>query len=479
MERNELVNESKEMAAYSGVEALWGQIAEEVRQLRHEAFGEDLMIRHKGLEDSCRQILRERVAEFNAATLSTHGELMSREDRAELQVRLEALLGSGPMEEFLKEDVEDVYVFGPSTVVLRRSDGSQEILDQHVFPDESSMTRHISHLAATQGQTSRRFDHSEPLLDLRLRTGERIFSVMSVSEMPFIVVRRHLHVAVTLDGLVQNGTIPVEAGEFLRAAASRPSPANILIAGALSAGKTTLLRALLNEVGQNEIIATIEQTFELFLEKSHKLTVAVETRDPNSEEGGKTGEITIETLARRFLRSGADRIIIGELRGAEALQFLLACGTGSDGSMCTIHAATPATALHRLVTYSLRDQFAPPLDALSYEVGEAIHLVVHVVRHPVTGSREVNAISEVCGWSPNGGFDMVNIFGRRGLTAPLEYLNSPKGELLRERLELSGWKEPKLGASTFLASSSDHISPTLSSSGDADLVTAGVSGDGA
>ncbi len=440
------------MVAHSGVEALWGQVAEEVRKVRLEAFGEDLIVRHKGVEDSCREILRQRVAEFNAASLSTHGELMSREDRAELQVRLEALLGSGPMEEFLKGDVEDVYVFGPSLVVLRRSDGTQQMLDQSVFPDETSMVRHIAHLAATQGQTSRRFDHSEPLLDLRLRSGERVFAVMSVSGAPFIVVRRHLHVSVTLDSLVENKTMPEDAGAFLQAAAARPSPCNMLIAGALSSGKTTLLRALLNAVHENEIVATIEQTFELFLEKSHPLTVAVETREPNTEEGGTSGEVTIESLARRFLRSGADRIIIGELRGAEALQFLLACGTGSDGSMCTIHAATPNTALHRLVTYSLRDPFAPPLEALSYEVGEAIHLVVHVVRHPVTGSREVNSITEVCGWSPERGFETVNIFARRGLTAPLEYMNPPRGDLLRERLELSGWTPPGNSSSSASAS---------------------------
>ncbi len=442
----------KEVAVHSevaahGVEALWGQVAEEVRRIRLQAFGEDLAVRHKGVEDACRKVLRERVAEFNAASLSTYGELMSPQDRAELQVRLESMLGSGPIEEFLQEDVEDLYIFGPDLVLLRRSNGEQEVINQNVFADDTSMIRHISHLAATQGQTARRFDHSEPLLDLRLRTGERVFAVMSVNDVPFLVVRRHLHVDVTLESLMENGTMPEEAGAFLRAAASRPSPANMLIAGALSAGKTTLMRALLNEVQEDEVVATIEQTFELFLERSHKLTVAVETREPNTEEGGQTGEVDIETLARRFLRSGADRIIIGELRGAEALQFLLACGTGSDGSMCTIHASTPATALHRLVTYSLRDPFAPPLDALSYEVSEAIHLVAHMVRHPVTGNREVNAIAEVSGWLPGSGFETVTIFGRRGITAPLEYLNPPKGELLRERLELSGWKPPVVKSS--------------------------------
>ena len=445
--------------AHSGVEALWGQVAEEARKIRLEAFGEDLAVRHKGVEDACRKVLRERVAEFNAASLSTHGELMTPQDRAELQVRLEAMLGSGPIEEFLQDDVEDLYIFGPDLVFLRRSNGTQEVVNQTIFADDTSMIRHISHLAATQGQTSRRFDHSEPLLDLRLRTGERVFAVMSVSEMPFIVVRRHLHVDVTLDGLVANGTMPEEAGNFLRAAAARPSPANMLVAGALSAGKTTLLRALLNEVEEQEIVATIEQTFELFLEKSHKLTVAVETREPNTEEGGTTGEVTIEALAKRFLRSGADRIIIGELRGAEALQFLLACGTGSDGSMCTIHASTPSTALLRLVTYSLRDQFAPPIQALSYEVGDAIHLVAHMIRHPVTGNREVNEIAEVAGWSADKGFETVKIFARRGITAPLEYMNPPKGEILRERLELSGWKPPAL-KSSFKRSALSATSPS-------------------
>jgi len=107
----------------------------------------------------------------------------------------------------------------------------------------------------------------------------------------------------------------------------------MLVCGALGSGKTTLLRALLAEIGPSEVVCTLEQTFELFLDQTHPLTFAVETREPNSDG---TGEITMDELSKRSLRSGADRVIVGELRGSEAATFLSACGTGSDGSMPAI-----------------------------------------------------------------------------------------------------------------------------------------------
>ena len=164
------------------------------------------------------------------------------------------------------------------------------------------------------------------------------------------------------------------------------------VCGALGAGKTTLLRTLLAEIGPSEIVCTLEQTFELFLDQSHPMTFAVETREAYSDG---SGEITMDELAKRSLRSGADRVIVGELRGSEAATFLSACGTGSDGSMATIHASSSRQALARLVRYCLAAVGSAVQSALIQEAAEVIHLVVHLRGDPRTGFRGVNTISEV------------------------------------------------------------------------------------
>ena len=196
------------------------------------------------------------------------------------------------------------------------------------------------------------------------------------------------------------------------------------------------------EVGPSEIVCTLEQTFELFLGESHPLTFAVETREANSDG---SGEITMEELSKRSLRSGADRVIVGELRGSEAATFLSACGTGSDGSMATIHASSPRQALSRLVRYCLSSNTAASQSALIQEAAEVIHLVVHLRGDPRTGFRGVNTISEVVG-SDGDRFEMHDIFGRRQRGGPLTLFGRPRNPEVIERvaeggLDLSGWAE--------------------------------------
>ena len=354
-----------------------------------------------------------------------------------------ALLGAGPMERFLRrQDVENIYVFGPNHAVLGLSGGRQQHVMEPVFRDEDDMIRYISHLATTHGQTGRRFDQSAPLLDLRLRTGERIFAAMAVCGTPFLTIRCHRHRTIRLEDLVETGSLSPQAADFLRAAVQPPAPSNVLVCGALGAGKTTLLRALLAEVGPSEIVCTLEQTFELFLEQSHPLTFSVETREANSDG---SGEITMDELAKRSLRSGADRVIVGELRGSEAATFLSACGTGSDGSMATIHASSPRQALSRLVRYCLSSGIAGVQSALVQEAAEVIHLVVHLRGDPRTGFRGVNTITEVLG-SEGDRFDTHDIFGRRQRGGPLELLGRPRNPEVIERVEeagldMSDWRE--------------------------------------
>ena len=384
---------------------IWEAVMPELQEYRLANSGDG----DEAVAGACRAIASASITVREAEALNDTGRFLSDEDLEWLWNQVGALLGAGPMERFLRRpDVENIYVFGPDYAVLGLSGGRQEHVREPVFADEDDMVRYISHLATTHGQTGRRFDQSAPLLDLRLRTGERIFAAMAVCDTPFLTVRCHRHRAVKLEDLVASGSLSEHAAEFLRAAVRPPAPSNVLVCGALGAGKTTLMRALLAEIGPSEIVCTLEQTFELFLDQSHPLTFAVETREANSDG---SGEITMDELSKRSLRSGADRVVVGELRGSEAATFLSACGTGSDGSMATIHASSPRQAMSRLVRYCLAASTAASQSALIQEAAEVIHLVVHLRGDPRTGFRGVNSISEVLN-SDGDRFEMHEIFGR-------------------------------------------------------------------
>ena len=204
----------------------------------------------------------------------------------------------------------------------------------------------------------------------------------------------------------------------------------MLVCGALGSGKTTLLRALLSEIGPSEIVCTLEQTFELFLDETHPYVFAAETREPNSDG---EGEIDMEELARRSLRTGADRVIVGELRGPEAAAFLSACGTGSDGSMATIHASSPRQALARLVRYCLTAATASAQTALIQEAAEVIHLVVHMAAEPHSGARRIRAVAET---TPADGdrFNTHDLYLREHPDQPLQWHGPPRNPEVAQRV---------------------------------------------
>ena len=411
-------------------EEMWETVKPQIQDSRLAAATEG-----QDVSAVCLRVAEDLIRSSEARELHTNGRILSDEDFEWMWDQFAALLGAGPMERFLsRSDTENIYVFGPNHAVLGLSGGRQEHVLEPVFDDEEDMIRYISHLATTHGQTGRRFDQSAPLLDLRLRSGERIFAAMAVCGTPFLTIRCHRARSIRLENLVESGSLSVESADFLRAAVAPPAPSNVLVCGALGSGKTTLLRALLAEVGSSEIVCTLEQTFELFLEQSHPLTFSVETREANSDG---SGEITMEELAKRSLRSGADRVIVGELRGSEAATFLSACGTGSDGSMATIHASSTRQALSRLVRYCLASGAAGVQSALVQEAAEVIHLVVHLRGDPRTGFRGVNTISEVLG-SEGDRFDTHDIFGRRQRGGPLELLDRPRNPEVIERVEEAG-----------------------------------------
>ena len=420
-------------------EVIWEAVLPEVQEFRlADAAGDG-----ESVMEACFELASASISAREAAALNDMGQMLSDEDLEWMWERLAALLGAGPMERFLRRsDVENIYVFGPDYAVLGCTGGRQEHVREPVFADEDDMVRYISHLATTHGQTGRRFDQSAPLLDLRLQSGERIFAAMAVCGTPFLTIRCHRARSIRLEDLVEHESLSEQAADFLRAAVRPPAPSNVLVCGALGSGKTTLLRALLAEIGPSEIVCTLEQTFELFLNQTHPLTFAVETREANSDG---SGEITMEELAKRSLRSGADRVIVGELRGSEAATFLSACGTGSDGSMATIHASSPRQALARLVRYCLGAVGSAVQSALIQEAAEVIHLVVHLRGDPRTGFRGVNSIAEVIS-AAGDRFEVHEIFGRRRRGGALELIGRPRNPEVIERvveggLALSDWPE--------------------------------------
>lgn len=425
--------------------SIWGEVLAEVQSYRLDAT-EPLPV----VADACRQIAADITQAREAEALDARGESLSDDEMAWLHSQLEALLGAGPLEAFLRrDDVENIWLFGPRLGVLGLSGGRQEPIAEPLFADAAEMIGFISHLAVTHGQTGRRFDASAPLLDLRLRTGERVFAAMEVCGAPYLTVRCHRHRLTSLADLAAGGSLSPDAAEFLAAAVRPPAPANVLICGALGSGKTTLLRALLGEIGAHEVVCTLEQTFELFLDETHPYTFAAETREPNSDG---EGEIAMDELARRSLRSGADRVIVGELRGSEAATFLSACGTGSDGSMATIHASSPRQALARLVRYCMVTGLAGAQSALIQEAADVVHLVVHMGSDPRTGFRGVRQITEVLG-APGDRFETHDIYARPGRTGPLELVGRPRSAELAERLAEGGldvttWPDGPAAATT-------------------------------
>ena len=255
------------------------------------------------------------------------------------------------------------------------ADGRKERLSA-IADDDDELVEILRSAAARLGMAERRFDTSHPELDLRLPDGSRLSALMSVTARPVVSIRRHRFVDVSLTDLVQMGSMDETVAEFLAAAVR--SRKNIVIGGAMNAGKTTLVRALAAEIPRRERIVTIEQSLELGLEglpERFPDVVALEAREANAEgEGG----ISMARLVRRAVRMNADRVLVGEVLGDEVLPMLNAMGQGRAGSMCTIHADSSMGIFRRLATYAVQAAERLPVEASYLLVAGAVHFVVFV-----------------------------------------------------------------------------------------------------
>jgi len=312
--------------------------------------------------------------------------LLGAEDREALVARvLRDTVGLGPLEDLLADPtVEEVMVNGPRQVYVERG-GRIEAVEVG-FADEEELRNAIERILAPLG---RRIDELSPMVDARLADGSRVNAVIPplAIDGPALSIRRFGASRPGPRELVELGTLTEPQLELLeKAVGDRRS---ILVSGGTGSGKTTMLNALSGFVSPGERVVTIEDAAELRLRRRH--VVRLESR-PAGVEG--RGEVTIRDLLRNALRMRPDRIVIGEVRGAEALDLLTALNTGHRGALSTVHANSPADALARLETLALMAGLGLPHEAIAAQVRRGIDLVVHLERLP-DGSRRVTGIADV------------------------------------------------------------------------------------
>jgi pilus assembly protein CpaF len=340
---------------------------------------------------------------------------LDREALCERVLRLAT--GLGPLEPLLGDSaVDEVMVNGPGAVYVERR-GRLERAGV-TFEGEAELMHAIERILAPLG---RRVDEASPLCDARLADGSRVNVVIPPLALsgPCLTIRRFRRQGFSLEDLVENGTLPVALAEFLgRCVRAR---ASILVSGGTGSGKTTTLGALSGALPETERIVTIEDAAELRLRQPH--VVRLEARPPNLEG---LGEVTIRQLVRNALRMRPDRIVVGEVRGAEALDMLMALNTGHEGSLTTVHANSPPDALRRVETLALMAGLGLPHAAIREQLAGALQLVVHQARGP-DGRRSVESVAEVV--------RLGDAAGTRELYAAGAALREPLDSELARRLE--------------------------------------------
>jgi pilus assembly protein CpaF len=307
-------------------------------------------------------------------------------ERERLESELVAeLMGLGPLEPLFSDPtVSDILVNGPDEVWVDRF-GRLERTGVR-FDDENHLRRLLSRMISAHG---RHLDEASPMVDVRLGDGSRLHALLPPlsAKGPTVSIRRSRSVPLRLDELFANGTLTPDMGSFLAAAVR--SGLNLVVSGGAASGKTTLLNVLSRFIPTHERVITIEETAELKLDHPH--VIPLEARLPNVE--GR-GEVTVRSLVRTTLRMRPDRLIVGEVRGAEVFDMLQAMNSGHEGSLTTVHANTASDALRRLENLVLLGGFELSSRAIRELLAATIHLVVQTTRF-ADGGRRVTSIGEV------------------------------------------------------------------------------------
>lgn len=332
--------------------------------------------------------VRRTIQDLFEQILAEENIVLSRPERARLFEQIAAeILGFGPLQPLLEDDtITEIMVNGPKNVYIERKGKLHRV--PVTFENNDHVMRVIDRIVAPLG---RRIDESSPYVDARLPDGSRVNAVIPPISLigPTLTIRKFSKNPITIDQLIQFGSITHEAVQFLKACVE--ARLNVLISGGTGSGKTTLLNIMSGFIPDDERIITIENAAELQLRQEHVVTL--ESRPPNIE--GR-GEITIRDLVINSLRMRPERIIVGECRGGETLDMLQAMNTGHDGSMTTAHANTPRDALSRVETMCLMAGMDLPVRAIREQAASAIDVICQQERMR-DGTRKVTFITEVSG----------------------------------------------------------------------------------
>jgi pilus assembly protein CpaF len=375
-------------AAEVTVEGHREEIVQELRRKLHYKVVEGLgpMLYDRQMSDA---ELKLRVMEMLEWALDQEESVpLARADRvALLQEIADDVLGYGPIDPFLSDpDITEVMVNGPHQVWVEQA-GRLSLSDTR-FVDATHLERIIEKIV---GQVGRRIDESTPMVDARLPDGSRVNAVIHPLAIggPFLTIRKFSADPFTSDQLVSMGAFTEQVAGFMRRCVY--GRLNVIVSGGTGSGKTTLLNVLSSFIPDTDRIITVEDAAELRLNQMHVLSL--EGRPANIE--GK-GQVTIRDLVRNTLRMRPDRIVVGEVRGGEALDMLQAMNTGHDGSLTTVHSNTPRDTLSRIETMVLMAGMELPVRAIREQVSSAVDLVVHLNRLR-DGSRRVTQVTEVVG----------------------------------------------------------------------------------
>jgi pilus assembly protein CpaF len=360
---------------------------EELRQRVHEFVIDQvgpMLADEKVSEHELRRVVHEHVNK----SLGEENIALSAAERAQLvQDVTDDTIGYGPIDRYLHDPgITEVMVNGPKSVYIERR-GKIEEADVE-FVDEGHLRRTIDKIV---GQVGRRIDEGSPMVDARLPDGSRVNAVVHPVAIggPFLTIRKFSKDPYTIGDIISFGSITPQVAHFTDACVR--GRLNVIVSGGTGTGKTTLLNVLSSFIPNDERIVTIEDAKELKLWQEH--VCSLESRPPNIEG---TGEIRIRELVRNSLRMRPDRIIVGEARGAEALDMLQAMNTGHDGSLTTIHSNSPRDTLSRIETMVLMGGIELPVRAIREQMASAINLIVHLSRLR-DGTRRVTNVCEVLG----------------------------------------------------------------------------------